>query len=95
MELTDFSFEKPLLRKRKKRDYSVTIMLLLLALIAALLVDMFWLTPSRLAGTAHAAEVIYQNDHYCELVRTGEKQVVGAEGSIEELCAEWGVDIAA
>ena len=76
--------------RAKKRDLRwLAVLLVLFALAFAY--QALALTPENLgAETAHAEE-IHQNDYYCQQIKDGKTRVIGAEGSLAELCAKWGV----
>lgn len=95
-DLTEMFYPWEMRRVRKDHggDKFWQIFFVLMVLFAlAFAVDVFHLTDERIgAETAHAEE-IHQNDYYCEQIKQGSAQVRGAEGSLAELCAKWGVQL--
>lgn len=83
--------------KMEKFDKYLLVGILVGALfVIAFALDVLYATPKvHLIETAQAAEIeeIRQNDWYCEKIKEGSREVVGAEGSITSLCAEWGIDL--
>lgn len=82
-------------RNEVRRDYSkkrwrwLVVLLVIFALAWAY--QALALTPEYLGAETARAEEIHQNDYYCQQIKDGKTRVIGAEGSLAELCAKWGV----
>jgi len=68
---------------------------LLWAVVAALLVTgIIALVLQNLDEPIRAeASEVHQNDHWCREIADGRMEVVGPQGDLEALCAEWGVEL--
>ena len=79
-----------------RRDYSqeknlnrlaVLIFAAILTLLLGLTVERFVIDPMLTPETVHAAEVIHQNDYYCEAIIRGEMKVNPNEVTANQLLA--------
>lgn len=72
----------------------ITALVLAIIVLAAMAVDALHLTPERIGAEVANAEVIHQNDYYCNQIKEqGDHLLIERGNAITELCASWGVDL--
>lgn len=85
---------RPIQRRRNKlvsKKQFVVALVLAGLFLAAFAVDMLHLTQSRIGAEVAHAEVIHQNDYYCEQIKNGSMRLKEENPALKSLCAKWGV----